>query len=157
MSESAKKNDQGKLRYDLIPPECLRELAHVYTIGARKYADDNWKNGLERKRIEAALFRHNEAARSGEVRDPEDGQRHLASVAWCAFSLMWYDIQEEEDDARDVARQIEEAGRLPDDHALHLAARRKWDAAAISSEHDEVAKTLDRLPQSRAMGVRSLP
>lgn len=139
MSGDAKKNDQGKLRYDLIPPECLRELARVYTIGSHKYADNNWKNGLDRHRIEAALLRHSEAARSGEVLDPEDGQRHLASVAWCAFALMWYDIQSERDDEEDREKQIREAG--DDDHERHVRARKQWEA--MTNKHDEVAKVLD--------------
>lgn len=123
-------------------------MARVYTLGAKKYADNNWKNGLERKRIEAALFRHFEASRSGEVNDPEDGQRHLASVAWCAFALMWYDMQAEKDDLRDAQRQIDEAA---DDHQRHVEARRRWEAAVeaaraatISSKHDGVARELDR-------------
>ena len=136
---TARKNDQGKLRYDLIPPECLRELAYVYTIGAKKYADDNWKNGLERQRIQAALMRHAEAARAGEIHDPEDGQRHLASVAWCAFALMWYDMQEEADDRRDIARQIEEAG------ATKLHGNR---FTTFSLEHDAIADELDRRDRS---------
>jgi len=129
MSSDAKKNDQGKLRYDLIPPECLKELAHVYTLGSRKYADDNWKNGLERHRIEAALMRHAEAARAGEARDPEDGQRHYASVAWCAFALMWYDMQLEKDDEADAQKQVRETGEIP---------------PAVSNLQDEVAKQLDK-------------
>jgi hypothetical protein len=35
--DEAIKYDQGKLRYDLIPPEALEELAAVYTMGAAKY------------------------------------------------------------------------------------------------------------------------
>lgn len=153
MSGDAKKNDQGKLRYDLIPPESLRELARVYTIGAHKYADDNWKNGLDRRRIEAALFRHFEASRAGEVFDPEDGQRHLASVAWCAFALMWYDMQAEQDDrGDDREKAIMEAAQ--DDHERHVAVRREYlrriqplvvTEAVVSSEHDGVAKELDRI------------
>jgi hypothetical protein len=154
MSESAKKNDQGKLRYDLIPPECLRELAHVYTIGARKYADDNWKNSLERRRIEAALMRHAEAARGGETRDPEDGQRHLASVAWCAFALMWYDMQAEKDDERDALRAIEEAGKSEEDHKVHLTLAQRW-SAARRPPADPIADMLDK--RAAQQQERSIP
>lgn len=150
MSGDAKKNDQGKLRYDLIPPESLRELARVYTIGAHKYADDNWKNGLDRKRIEAALFRHFEAARAGETFDPEDGQRHLASVAWCAFALMWYDMQVENDDTHDREKASMEA--VQDEHQQHVTLRKEWmerfgstPVRSISADNDGVAKELDRI------------
>lgn len=36
---------QSKLdtRYDIIPLECLRDLAEIFAKGAAKYAKDNWK------------------------------------------------------------------------------------------------------------------
>ena len=37
----AKKYDDEKTMYDLIPPAPLEELAQVYTKGAKKYAPDN--------------------------------------------------------------------------------------------------------------------
>lgn len=80
-----------KLRYDLVPPHPLRELAKVYTIGAVKYADHNWLGGMAWSRIIAALYRHLEAWRDGRVVDPDDGQHPLASVVWCAFALMEYE------------------------------------------------------------------
>jgi hypothetical protein len=95
-----KKNDQGKLRYDLIPPGPLAELARVYNIGAGKYADRNWENGIEYGRIFAALQRHAWAYWNGENRDVEDGQHHLASVAWCAFALIEYERTHPELDNR---------------------------------------------------------
>jgi len=33
-------------RYDLLPPEALREWAERLSLGAEKYGDDNWKKGL---------------------------------------------------------------------------------------------------------------
>ncbi len=86
----ANKQDDDKLRYDLIPPGALEELARVYTIGAKKYGDYNWEGGMCWGRVVAALYRHLEAWRQGRVVDPEDGQHPLASVAWCAFTLMEY-------------------------------------------------------------------
>lgn len=146
MSE-AKKNDAGKLRYDLIPPEPLRELARVYTIGAAKYADDNWKKGLARERVIAALMRHMEKYRAGEQIDAEDGQYHLSSVAWCAFTLLWYDLNSEA-----LAGQA--------DHERHLQVRRKWDAeterklreATYSPVHDSISEALDAIAQNPSCG-----
>jgi len=89
----ARKNDEGKLRYSLIPPECLEELARVYTIGAEKYGAHNWQKRLEIDRIMDAFMRHFEARRKGEIIDPEDGQLHMAAIAWGAFAIMWYDMR----------------------------------------------------------------
>jgi hypothetical protein len=85
------KHDAGKLRFDLLPVEPLRELARVYTIGAAKYADRNWERGLAWGRVFAAMQRHAWAWWGGEQLDPVDGQHHLASVAWCALALIEYE------------------------------------------------------------------
>lgn len=101
-SQSARKDDQQKLRYDLIPELPLRRLAEVYTIGAAKYGDSNWALGMKWSRLHGALMRHLEAWRRGEMLDPQDKQHHLASVAWCAFSLMEY--EETHPELNDVGR-----------------------------------------------------
>lgn len=38
------KYDEGKLRYDLIPPEALREITKVLTFGAKKYSQTRLSN-----------------------------------------------------------------------------------------------------------------
>jgi hypothetical protein len=85
------KNDEGKLRWDLLPASSMEELVRVYTIGAAKYTPYNWMKGLDYGRIFAAMMRHAWAFWRGEQRDQVDGQHHLASVAWCALTLLYYD------------------------------------------------------------------
>lgn len=97
-----RKDDTGKLRYDLIPPEALEELARVYTIGAKKYSDRNWEKGMSWGRVFAAMMRHSWAWLRGETNDPVDGQHHLSSVAWCAFTLLTYEIRKVGTDDRKV-------------------------------------------------------
>lgn len=98
----AQKFDDGeeKVRFDLIPAGPLFELARVYTIGAKKYADRNWEKGLGWGRIFAAMMRHSWKWWRGETHDPVDGQHHLSSVAWCAFALMEYEQTHPELDDR---------------------------------------------------------
>lgn len=96
------KHDAGKLRFDLLPVEPLRELARVYTIGATKYADNNWRKGLAWGRVFAAMMRHAWSWWGGERNDPVDGQHHLASVAWCALTLIEYERTHPELDDRVV-------------------------------------------------------
>ena len=86
-----RKDDTGKLRYDLIPPHALAALAQVYTLGAHKYGDHNWRGGMAWGRIFAAAMRHLMAWACGRRVDPDDGQHPLASVAWCCFTLMEYE------------------------------------------------------------------
>lgn len=85
------KFDEGKLRFDLIPVYPLEELARVYTIGAKKYGDHNWRNGLKWSRVIRAGLGHFYSWIRGEKYDKMDGQHHLASVVWCVFTLMQYE------------------------------------------------------------------
>ena len=87
----ARKNDGGKLRYDLIPVYPIERLAEVYSIGAVKYDDRNWERGMVWGRVFRAMLSHAWKWWRGETYDPVDGQHHLASVAWCAFALMEYE------------------------------------------------------------------
>ena len=96
------KNDAGKLRFDLFPVVPLERLAEVYTIGAKKYTDRNWEKGIQWGRIFAAMMRHAWKWWRGEQFDEVDGQHHLASVAWCAFALMQYEITHPELDDRSL-------------------------------------------------------
>lgn len=84
------KHDAGKLRFDLIPPRPLEDLARVYTMGAAKYADRNWERGLAWGRVFGAIMRHLWAFWRGEDLDPESGLPHLAHAAWGCFSLLEY-------------------------------------------------------------------
>jgi len=73
------KHDSGKLRMDLLPPEAIRALAQVMTMGAVKYGENTWR-GVEIERYEAALLRHWLAWKEGEKRCPESGLPHMAHV-----------------------------------------------------------------------------
>lgn len=93
-------DDTDKIRFDLIPPWPFYLLGQVYTIGANKYGDDNWKKGMSWMRMVGSMKRHLEAFILGESMDQEDGQHHLASVAWGAFALMEYELFRPEFDDR---------------------------------------------------------
>ena len=84
------KYDVNKLQYELFPPS-LAEVARVFTIGAKKYGDRNWEKGLTWGRVFSAMMRHAWAWWWGENTDTQDGQHHLASVAWAALVLMHYE------------------------------------------------------------------
>lgn len=92
-SEPGKRYDVGKLRYDLIPVDALKELALVYSKGAEKYADRNWEKGMSWSRVIGPLMRHLEAFRRGEIIDQETGCRHMAQVAWNALALVSYEMR----------------------------------------------------------------
>lgn len=82
------KFDGDKVRYDLVPPSATKGMAEVLTLGARKYKPNNWKQCEEPERYLAAMYRHLEAWRAGEVTDQETGLHHLAhAMTNIAFML----------------------------------------------------------------------
>ncbi len=83
-SGSVRDTRQDKGRYDLIPAPPLARLARIYELGARKYAEDNWRKGQNLRRYLDSLKRHITRFELGE--NQED---HLAQAAWNLFSLMW--------------------------------------------------------------------
>lgn len=73
---SGKKYDEGKIRYDLIPPEAKRAMAAQFTHGAEKYGDRNWEEGLHFGRLVRAVDGHLTDWWAGEDLD-EEGRPHL--------------------------------------------------------------------------------
>ena len=76
--------DEGKLRYDLIPPSSLARLAKRYTDGAGHYGDHNWTKGIPSSRHLQSLMRHLEGVRAGDT-----SEDHAAAIAWNAFAIMF--------------------------------------------------------------------
>ena len=76
-----------KPRYDLLLtglPLSLEEVTQVLTIGAKKYADNNWRRvDHAETRYMATAMRHEVAHVQGENRDPETDRYHLAHKICC--------------------------------------------------------------------------
>lgn len=76
--------NEGKLRYDLIPPSAIKGLAEVLTYGHNKYSEKggekNWERGLPWESVGASLMRHLEKWRNGEDYDQESGLLHIDHV-----------------------------------------------------------------------------
>lgn len=86
----AVKSDKDKTRMDLLPPKALEGIAKIFTFGAKKYNDYNYKNGkgLDWSRPYAAMIRHLNAWNDGEDNDPETGQSHLYHAGCCIMMLI---------------------------------------------------------------------
>jgi hypothetical protein len=118
------KYDDGKIRWDLLPIHPLYELAFVYTVGARKYEDDNWRKGMDYRKMVRAIWNHLTKWLAGHERDADDGQHHLASVAWSAFTLMEYErLAKENPDFADAFDKRVEIGALPNENDGDRAAK----------------------------------
>lgn len=72
------KYDTDKLRLDLLPADVMREVAKVYTFGAKKYGDRNWEKGIAYHRAYGAALRHMTSWWMREDLDDETHIHHLA-------------------------------------------------------------------------------
>lgn len=99
---NARRYNKGKLRYELLPENALKDIVEVYTKGAEKYTvynedssikDDganNWRKGLLWMDMIASIERHIRAFKQGEDIDPDLGTKHLANAAWGLLGLLEY-------------------------------------------------------------------
>lgn len=86
-----RKDDSGKARHDLIPPELPDAVAQVLAFGAAKYGERNWEKGMSWGRPFAAMMRHLWAWWRGEKADPETGFSHLWHAAACIAFLIAFE------------------------------------------------------------------
>lgn len=88
VASESKKWDDGKPRYDLIPPKAINEVARVMAYGAHKYGPNTWQAlpGAN-ARYFAAAQRHLWAWLRGEEIDPESGLHQSHAAVNCLFLL----------------------------------------------------------------------
>lgn len=84
------KLDSDKPRFDLIPAEPMLELAKLYAMGAKKYADRNWEKGMDWSRVYRAVQTHLWQFWSGVDMDEETGLAHVTHAAFGCLALREY-------------------------------------------------------------------
>lgn len=127
MQKEGLRYNSGKLRYDLLPQNALKEVVDVYTKGAHKYSiyqdeegreikgsdisfeeavkykkiydgGNNWRLGLPWMETMAAVERHQNKWKSGTDFDEELGTYHLANAIWGQLALLeFYKTHPEKD------------------------------------------------------------
>ncbi len=90
-NEPAKKNDEGKPSFSMIPQKAILEVSKTFTHGARKYGKFNYSGGMEMTRYLDAAYRHLNAVLTGEDMDVDSGCLHLSNAI--ASLLMALDNQ----------------------------------------------------------------
>jgi hypothetical protein len=101
-SSGAQKEQLGKARFDLIPPEALLSLAEVYSLGTTKYDDRNWEKGIPFSAALGALKRHLNSFELGAMINTADGSHeHMAHVMWWAVALITF-IKRDRTDLNDL-------------------------------------------------------
>lgn len=86
---TGKKFDEGKEPMHLLDPYAQIMTAKVLEFGAIKYAEHNWRKGIQYSRLISAAMRHLNAINQGEDLDPETGLPHAAHLSCCAMFLTW--------------------------------------------------------------------
>lgn len=90
---AGRKDDQGKLRWSLLPWEALDTVVAVLCAGATKYGDNDWRSVTNwRDRYDSALERHMVAWRRGETLDKDTRLPHLAHAVCCLLFLLTLDV-----------------------------------------------------------------
>lgn len=102
------KFDQGKAPMALLSHTALTKIAQVMEFGAKKYSADNWRGGMEWRRVLSAAMRHIGAFNDGQDLDPETGLSHLAHAGCCIMFLLEYEETHREKDDRFKALVKEE-------------------------------------------------
>ncbi len=102
--------NSGKIMHELIPAKFLDDLAKVYTMGAEKYAADNWRQGFSWTKALGSIKRHINKFERGEDFDYDWSEEilekygptlHLANAAWgLSVLLEYYKIYPEGDDRK---------------------------------------------------------
>lgn len=87
---SAVKHDAGKPRVELVSEVALLGLAEVLTFGEKKYAADNWRKGMEWRRLIGSAFRHLLDFSMGVDMDRDSGLPSIDHLACCVMFLSEY-------------------------------------------------------------------
>lgn len=77
---------EGKGRFDLIPPIAIKRLAKHYENGSKKYGDRNWEKGIPVSRCMDSCFRHLYNYMAGDYEED-----HLAAAMWNIAAIMHYE------------------------------------------------------------------
>ena len=148
-SSPGRKFDEGKARYELIPPEPFEALAILYTNGAAKYGDRNWEKGMSMVRLFGAMMRHAWKWLRGETwdTDPQTGAvtHHMIQVAWNAFAIYTLSVRDmSQFDDRPLSK-----GQTPDPPTQSDGKRIAW--SSLSATDKAIVKTV--LPQDELKEV----
>jgi len=94
------RNDNGKTRWDLLPPDAMEYVARALTHGLTEYPERNWERGMAWCRVFGSLMRHSWAWFRGEDIDAKSGLPHMALATTNCLFLLTYQLRGIGDDNR---------------------------------------------------------
>lgn len=84
----AKKYDEKKPKFSMLPQKALLEVSRSFTHGAKKYGKFNYSNPIEYTRLTDAAQRHINKALMRKDYDEDSGDDKLYHIANAIASLM---------------------------------------------------------------------
>ena len=88
------RHNKDKRKWSLVHYKSLEPLVEVLEFGAKKYAPENWKKGLDKKEILESMMRHLTALMDGEENDKESGLHHIGHLMCNAMFYEYFDAKE---------------------------------------------------------------
>lgn len=93
---------EGKGRFDLLPPRALKRLAQHFERGAKKYDERNWEKGIPMHSFIDSARRHINNYMMGL-----DGEDHLCAAAWNLMCAL--ETEEIHPEMQDIPARLEVA------------------------------------------------
>lgn len=90
LEEKALRYNKGKLSWGLVHWASLSFMVTVLMAGAKKYSPDNWKKGMNKRKLLESLQRHVAAMFDGEILDSDTGLHHIGHVMCNAMFYAFY-------------------------------------------------------------------
>ena len=94
-ADKALRYNSDKLKWSLVHFKSLEPLVRVLEFGAKKYAPENWKKGLDKKEILESMMRHLAALMDGESCDSESGIHHMGHIQCNAMFYNYFENYDE--------------------------------------------------------------
>lgn len=117
-----RKDDLGKLRFDLISPDALEGLAEILIFGATKYSPRNWEKGINFSRLYASTLRHLHSFWQGSDIDYESRKQAIDHAQCCIHFLSHYIHNYELYKEFDDRNTIEMWGIYPHDNNYEVSS-----------------------------------
>jgi|SRR5581483_756781 len=102
MKKQATRYNKGKLEWSLMHYKSMEPLIQVLMFGAAKYSRDNWKLGMDPKKVLDSLQRHLAALADGETHDVESKLPHIGHIM---ANAMFYSYFTKEGDGHETKKR----------------------------------------------------